>query len=260
MLVASPLLIVFAYRVSSDLAFSIWVMSMLAVAGVHLIVGQMVRELGDRRKERLNSGYGGRPAIQMLQLATGSRWSLYAESIAILCSQLGLPLPESCLSRDDGRARAEDYVVAVGLIEETLDWSKNRALRSAQFQFEFLLNCLALRPIGIASCASAMLLALSDPASTAVGSSSNGVLTLAMSVRAGSIQQALIPAIVMWVWLFYITAVRVRRAQSRYDRFLLAAVVRTGRKRQGAAGAPGTSRRSDNNMGNGTRRKRSKNP
>ena len=252
-----PPVVMLVSQAQPDFALLFSMMGVLSLGGVHLILRRVIRERGEKCKERLNEQYQGRPAIELLikESASATRRLRYREAIAHLASQRGLPFPSRSEDRDDATSVAKKYAATLGHIEATLNLSKKPDLSAARTEFDFLLNCLALRWIGLTVAIGALLF---SQASVSLGVHPHPQLALGMLPHSGSTQMWLVPAMMIPVWLFFFTPGRVRAAQEQYDRLLLVSVVCVCRNRGLTRLGSHKSRGVGSKAGNRVRHRRSK--
>jgi hypothetical protein len=114
------------------------------------------------------------------------------------------------------------YASAVAWSERhTRDPTRFRMLWRHRTEYEFLLNCLALRWIGFTAAAGTLVWACTCGGSVSVGIRSGWHLVAFVSLQPGSVSVILLSALMSLTWLFFFTPRRVRSAAWAYDRHLI---------------------------------------
>jgi hypothetical protein len=228
-LAAMPAMMMIVWQARADLALVFSLLALLSLGGARLILRQVICERATKCQDRLNARYQGRPACAFLlkESTSATRRLRYREAIAQLAALRGLPFPSPSEDRHDPASLAHKYAATLGHIEATSNFSKKPHLLAARVEFEFFLNCLALRWIGL----TVAMGALFSQATVSLVFHPYPQVALAVLPHPGSLHLWLVPAAMIPAWLFYFTPGRARAAQEHYDRLLLISMVCLWRNR-----------------------------
>jgi hypothetical protein len=195
---------------------------LLATFGIIYLLTTIARELGKRIEDQLHASWGGKPTTQLLRHrdvtldhVTKTRYH------ALLATKLGVLFPTP--ADEIANATAADATYASGatwLLDQTRDTNRFPLLFKELITYGFRRNCLGLKPIAIVIALLSLLwiLGATDVITTA-GFNADALSVLPMRARV----VAAINAVLLIVWIFFISKRTVRTAAFMYADLLLRA-------------------------------------
>lgn len=202
------------------------VTGLLALCGIPWVLAQIAHGLGSACQQKLRRTWGVRPAVRMLRHRDTTVDEMTKKSWhAHYASRLKTPFPTPEEELLDYEGADKKYACAVAWSERhTRDRTIFRVLWRHQTEYEFLLNCLALRWIGLFAAAGTLVWACTCKGSVSVAIQSGWHLVAFVSLQRGSASVILPSVLISLAWLFFFTPRRVRSAAWSYDRHLIESV------------------------------------
>lgn len=193
------------------------------ICGGPWVLGQFVQSLGQRKQELLRFRWGGRPATLLMRhqdptVAAAIKKSWHEKYAA----HLNVPFPTAAEERRQPEHADATYAQAASWSEcQTDDWTKFRTLWQCRAQYEFFLNGLAFRGIGLAIAIVCAACACLKSGGVTFGSHPEWELSASMSLQPGSAVVLAVSVLMASGWIFWFTEDRVRATAQSYDRRLL---------------------------------------
>jgi hypothetical protein len=183
----------------------------------------VTRELSDGLQAKLRVQWDGRPAVRMMRHRNGSGGDIERRARhERYSSRLATPFPNDAEEHTHPYEADAIYAAAVQWIESrTRDRMDLSQLRRARAEYHFLLNCLALRWIGIAFATAMTLWSCLESTQLSLGVQSDWALQAVTNVNAGSLPTFAASALMMAFWIGFATPEKVRATAQFYDECLL---------------------------------------
>lgn len=222
-LALAPVICLFADWYPIDFKDASIFVGFFTIYGGSWVLGQFVQSLGQRKQEFLRLRWGGRPATLLMRhqdpTVVASIKKTWHEKYAAL---LHVPFPTAAEERRQPAHADATYAQAASWSEcHTEDRTKFRTLWQCRAQYEFFLNGLAFRGIGLIIaflCAACTCL---KSGGVTIGSHPEWEISASMLLRPGSAVVLAISLLMASGWIFWFTEARVRATAQSYDRHLL---------------------------------------
>lgn len=197
--------------------------ALMILCGGGWLLAQVVQALGHRCEDRLRRCWGGRPGVCMMRHRDHTVDSARKRAChARLEARSKIRLPTLIEEALDPVAADTKYDEAIAWIERHMgDRIAFPTLWHARGQYEFLLNSLALRWLGVILSLASLGRACIGDGSVSVGLQGQWEVAAFISLHSRSASVGLISGLMALAWLFFFTPGRVRSAAWSYDLTLL---------------------------------------
>jgi hypothetical protein len=222
-MVLLPMITLFGVSYPIDFKYIPVFVGLFAICGGSWVLGQFVQSLGQRKQEFLRLRWGGRPAILLMRhqdptVAAFIKKAWHQKYAA----HLNVPFPTAAEERRQPAHADATYAQAASWSEcHTEDRTKFRTLWQCRAQYEFFLNGLAFRGIGLTIAIFCAVCACLKSGGVTFGSHPEWELSASMSLRPGSAAVVAVSVLMASIWIFWFTEDRVRANARSYDWQLL---------------------------------------
>lgn len=196
-----------------------WWSGLIAFAvtgGLHLIVVQIVRDLGTKRQPHLWKMWGGTPTTVRLRWASAVNPVLHQRRHDDVAAATGIALPNAQEESANPAAADQTYEAAASLLRDaTRNADEHPLVKAEVTHYGFRRNLYGCRPFGVAVAAICGLVEVAIAVFSAHGAvDANIPLMIAGATASG-----------VWLlgWLVVVTPNFVRRSADRYADALIAA-------------------------------------
>ena len=191
----------------------------IVAGGLHLIIVQIVRDLGTEQQPNLFKMWGGTPTTVRLRWASAANTTLHQRRHDDVAAGTGVTLPTAEQEVADPAAADEAYETAATVLrEKTRNADEHGMVKTEVTHYGFRRNLYGCRPFGVAVAA---VCALAEVVLALLGSrnivETNVPLMVVAAVASG-----------IWLagWVLVITPTFVRRSADRYADSLINASAR----------------------------------